>query len=165
MIGENIKRLRTENGISQDELAKRLNVVRQTVSKWERGISVPDSQLLIPLARELNTTVSELIGEDTLTQGNSTCNTEENNSKAIKIVLKAVFITGIVISSITILDAVADAIRRVMLIMNGGGIIGGVDLPTFIYVTGGGAGVAATVVCLLILMGCIAGLIWLRKKR
>ncbi len=43
MLNENIKNLRKAKGISQEELAVRLNVVRQTVSKWERGISVPDS--------------------------------------------------------------------------------------------------------------------------
>ena len=49
MLNENIKNLRKAKGISQEELAVRLNVVRQTVSKWERGISVPDSGMLISL--------------------------------------------------------------------------------------------------------------------
>ena len=48
---------------SQEELAIKLNVVRQTVSKWENGLSVPDSSMLIILANELDTTVSELLGE------------------------------------------------------------------------------------------------------
>ena len=39
MLNEQIKNLRKEKGISQEELAVRLNVVRQTVSKWERGVS------------------------------------------------------------------------------------------------------------------------------
>ena len=39
MLNENIKNLRKAKGISQEELAIRLNVVRQTVSKWERGVS------------------------------------------------------------------------------------------------------------------------------
>ena len=50
MLNENIKNLRKAKGISQEELAIRLNVVRQTVSKWERGLSVPDSGILISLA-------------------------------------------------------------------------------------------------------------------
>ncbi|NLY82932.1 MAG: helix-turn-helix transcriptional regulator [Clostridiales bacterium] len=63
MLNENIKNLRKSKGLSQEELAIKLNVVRQTVSKWENGLSVPDSSTLISLADELDTTVSELLGE------------------------------------------------------------------------------------------------------
>lgn len=63
MLNENIKRIRKSKGLSQEELAIKLNVVRQTVSKWENGLSVPDSSMLIILANELDTTVSELLGE------------------------------------------------------------------------------------------------------
>ena len=63
MLDENIKRIRKSKGLSQEELAIKLNVVRQTVSKWENGLSVPDSSMLIILADELDTTVSELLGE------------------------------------------------------------------------------------------------------
>ena len=63
MLNENIKRIRKSKGLSQEELAIKLNVVRQTVSKWENGMSVPDSNMLIRLADELDTTVSELLGE------------------------------------------------------------------------------------------------------
>ena len=63
MLNENIKRIRKSKGLSQEEIAIKLNVVRQTVSKWENGLSVPDSSMLIMLADELDTTVSELLGE------------------------------------------------------------------------------------------------------
>ena len=63
MLSENIKRIRKSKGLSQEELAIKLNVVRQTVSKWENGMSVPDSSMLIMLADELDTTVSKLLGE------------------------------------------------------------------------------------------------------
>ena len=63
MLNENIRTLRKAKGISQEELALKLNVVRQTVSKWENGLSVPDSSMLISLAEELDTSVSELLGE------------------------------------------------------------------------------------------------------
>lgn len=63
MLNENIKRARKAKGLSQEELAAKLNVVRQTVSKWENGLSVPDSNLLISLAAELDTSVSNLLGE------------------------------------------------------------------------------------------------------
>ena len=63
MLNENIKRLRKLKGLSQEELAIKLNVVRQTVSKWENGLSVPDSSMLIVLADELDISVSTLLGE------------------------------------------------------------------------------------------------------
>lgn len=63
MLNENIRNLRKSKGISQEELALKLNVVRQTVSKWENGLSVPDSEMLIALAEELDTSVSTLLGE------------------------------------------------------------------------------------------------------
>lgn len=63
MLNENIKNLRRSKGLSQEELAIKLNVVRQTISKWENGLSVPDSNMLIALAEELGTSVSTLLGE------------------------------------------------------------------------------------------------------
>ena len=50
MLNENIKALRKSKGLSQQELAVKVNVVRQTISKWEQGLSVPDSDLLIALS-------------------------------------------------------------------------------------------------------------------
>ena len=63
MLSENIKAIRKSKGLSQQELAIKLNVVRQTISKWEQGISVPDSDLLISLSEALETPVSTLLGE------------------------------------------------------------------------------------------------------
>ena len=63
MLNENIKAIRKSKGLSQQELAIKLNVVRQTVSKWEQGLSVPDADLLIALSQALETPVSTLLGE------------------------------------------------------------------------------------------------------
>lgn len=63
MLSENIRRLRESKGLSQGELAVRLNVVRQTVSKRERGLSVPDADLLIALSEALGQPVGALLGE------------------------------------------------------------------------------------------------------
>ena len=63
MLHENIKAIRKSKGLSQEELAIKLNVVRQTVSKWERGLSVPDSEMLISISDALETPVSTLLGE------------------------------------------------------------------------------------------------------
>ena len=62
MFGENLKTLRKQKGFSQEELATRLHVVRQTISKWEKNLSVPDADTLIRLAEVLEVTVSELLG-------------------------------------------------------------------------------------------------------
>lgn len=62
MLNENIKNLRKNKGLTQEELAIRLNVVRQTVSKWEKGFSVPDAEMLQKIAEELETEVSVLLG-------------------------------------------------------------------------------------------------------
>ncbi len=63
MLSENIKAIRKSKGLSQQELAVKLNVVRQTVSKWEQGLSVPDSDMLISISEALETPVSTLLGE------------------------------------------------------------------------------------------------------
>lgn len=63
MLSENIKEIRKSKGLSQEELAIKLNVVRQTVSKWENGLSVPDSDMLISISEVLETPVSILLGE------------------------------------------------------------------------------------------------------
>lgn len=78
MLHENIKNLRKAKGLSQEELALRLHVVRQTISKWEQGLSVPDSQMLLSLADELDTSVSMLLGESVPDQ-----NLSEMNLKSI----------------------------------------------------------------------------------
>lgn len=62
MFGENLKTLRKQKGFSQEELATRLHVVRQTISKWEKNLSVPDADTLIRLAEMLEVSVSELLG-------------------------------------------------------------------------------------------------------
>ena len=63
MFSENLKTIRKEKGFSQEQLATRLNVVRQTISKWEKGLSVPDAELLIQLAEVLGVEVSDLLGQ------------------------------------------------------------------------------------------------------
>lgn len=63
MLNENLTALRKAKQMSQEELAIRLNVVRQTVSKWERGHSVPDADMLIKIAEVLEVSVSDLLGD------------------------------------------------------------------------------------------------------
>ena len=76
MLNENMKAIRKSKGLSQQELAIKLNVVRQTISKWEQGLSVPDSDMLIAISEVLETPVSTLLGETVI-------ETEVDNLKAI----------------------------------------------------------------------------------
>lgn len=64
MFHENLKTMRKAKGYTQEELAIKLNVVRQTVSKWEKGLSVPDADVLCKIADVLDTDVSTLLGEE-----------------------------------------------------------------------------------------------------
>ena len=61
MIGDQILTFRKAKGMTQEELAVKLHIVRQTVSKWEKGLSVPDAQMLIQLAKCLDVTVAQLL--------------------------------------------------------------------------------------------------------
>ena len=72
MLGENIKILRKQKGYSQEALAERLHVVRQTISKWEKGISVPDAVMLDRIAELFEVPVSDILGS-------GICETEETS--------------------------------------------------------------------------------------
>lgn len=80
MLSENLKHFRKAKGLSQEELAIKLHIVRQTVSKWEKGLSVPNSGMLIRLAEALDTSVTELLGE---TAGSEPSSDESAELKAI----------------------------------------------------------------------------------
>ena len=83
MLNENKKTIRKSKGLSQQELAVKLNVVRQTISKWEQGLSVPDSDMLISISEALETPVSTLLGENVIEQ-------EADNLKAISAKLEVI---------------------------------------------------------------------------
>lgn len=63
VTGKFIALKRKQKNLTQEQLAEKLGVSNKTISKWETGLSVPDSSMLIILANELDTTVSELLGE------------------------------------------------------------------------------------------------------
>ena len=76
MLKDNLKTLRKNKGLSQEELSIKLNVVRQTISKWESGLSVPDAEMLISISEIFETPVSTILGE----------NIEEKEKNDIKII-------------------------------------------------------------------------------
>ncbi|MBE5944770.1 MAG: helix-turn-helix transcriptional regulator [Lachnospiraceae bacterium] len=70
MFNENLRELRKSKGFTQEELATKVNVVRQTVSKWEKGLSVPDADSLQKIAEVLEVDVSQLLGAKIETEEN-----------------------------------------------------------------------------------------------
>lgn len=76
MLKNNLKTLRKNKGLSQEELSIRLNVVRQTISKWESGLSVPDAEMLISISEVFDTPISTILGE----------NIEEKEKNDIKVI-------------------------------------------------------------------------------
>ena len=70
MFNENLKTIRKAKGYTQEELAIKIHVVRQTISKWEKGLSVPDADTLSKLADVLEINVSELLGSEIKEEAN-----------------------------------------------------------------------------------------------
>lgn len=62
MLNENLSKVRKERGLTQEALAVKLNVVRQTISKWENGTAVPDADMLCRIAEALEVSVVDLLG-------------------------------------------------------------------------------------------------------
>lgn len=150
MLSENIKKLRKEKEMSQEELALRLNVVRQTVSKWEQNLSVPDSEMLIKIAEVFEVPVSRLLGErveetDTKTElekisqklENLNSMIAEKSNKSRRICLTVVAVCLIIISAILLAFSVIFLIRLINFISPASSvaIIGGADGPTQIMVS------------------------------
>ena len=113
MFSENLIRLRKEKGLSQQELADLLHLTRQTVSKWERQLSLPDADQLSTLAKIFNVSVSELLDEyklkqedqivEQLMQINSLLVDKRRRSKMILKIIVGIIVTVIVINILLVL--------------------------------------------------------------
>lgn len=143
MLSDNIKAFRKSRGISQEALAARLKVVRQTVSKWENGLSVPDSQLLISLADALGVSVSELLDtaqekepEEIPSIKELAQKLEKLNSEAAARAEKRRGIWLFIFILITMISAAA-AVQGIFSLhhMCSEQIIGGADMPTHIFLS------------------------------
>ncbi len=175
MLNENIKNLRKAKGMSQEQLAQKLNVVRQTVSKWEKGISVPDSEMLIKLAEVLDTTVSDLLGE-TVTHNDKTeiqilaqklerlnqqfAKRDESKRK----IWRTVFIVVGVLALLSLLISFIFAIDAVNKTNSSIGIIGGADGPTAIFVSRGEFKEGKWIIPIIVIVISAFGIFKTRKK-
>lgn len=144
MLNENIKSLRMAKGLSQEELASRIHVVRQTVSKWEKGLSVPDAEMVSRLAEELGTTVAALLGE-TIPHAEPQETIESLSEKLAelnrlyarqqehrRVLWRGVCIVVAVLSLLTLGCLAATFIHTQL---ETAGVIGGADSSTTIFVT------------------------------
>ncbi len=119
MLNENIKNFRKNKGLTQEEMAIRLNVVRQTVSKWEKGYSVPDAEMLQKIAELFDTDVSKLLGSPVAENTNVDAVAEQlarineqltiRNRRSRRI-WKVIGITAIVIVALNLLFIVLGAV-------------------------------------------------------
>ncbi len=180
MLNENIKQMRKSNGYTQEELASKLGVVRQTVSKWEKGLSVPDSEMLIKIAEFFETSVTVLLGETINTKENEIsiaelseklslineqlANEKETKRKTIKSI-SIIGIVGVVIYTIIKTFMYFNTISYVNNDDVVGTIIGGADGPTTIFVASSGVNYKTLIIVVIIFILSIIGIIVSRKKR
>lgn len=178
MFCHNLKSLRKAKGLSQEELAIKLSVVRQTVSKWENGISVPDAEMLIKIAEVLDSTVNILLGEQVIIE-------EETELKAIasklellneqmaqrnervRRIWRIVFIIVIIITACSLLFTLLNFMyyRAVMSdISTTTSIIGGNDGPTNIFVSNVSLKFVNIIFTVVALVISVIGIYKTRKK-
>ena len=175
MLCENIKTYRKAKGLSQEELALKLNVVRQTVSKWEKGLSVPDSEMLIRLAEALDVQVTELLGEGTAREEAETLQSlaaklellneqfAKRAERTRKIWRRVFFAVAVIAALILLFEAFsfinylihADGLIGKDTI----GIIGGADGPTAIFVASASIDIPSFVIALAALAVAIFGIV------
>ena len=164
MLSENLQNLRKARGLSQEELAERIHVVRQTVSKWEKGLSVPDADLLIRLADTLHTPVSALLGDtvepeetpemqqlsEKLAQLNEELAQQKKRSRRQLLLFSLVAMGAVGILLFDLSQALH--LRSAM------ETIGGIDGPTSIFVTAAPSRGIRDVLAILVLILAVVGI-------
>lgn len=179
MLSENIRNRRKEKGLSQEELAVKVNVVRQTVSKWEKGLSVPDSEMLIRLAEALDTSVFDLLGEtaesaepatlQSIAEKLEVLNTQfaqrnERSKRAWRIVFTVIICIAIAVLVFELLMLAFSMCTEIQH-SESVAIIGGADGPTAIFVASTIVNIPALIAAVLALGVAILGLVKMRKDK
>ena len=115
-FGEKLTKLRKENALSQEELAEKLNVTRQTISKWELDQTVPDTENMKKIAEVFGTTVGDLLDENTdpikENEKSYNMNGERKGSSLIILLLVAI----VILSTIGIVGIIANRIIGMKLV-------------------------------------------------
>ena len=171
MLSENLQTLRKAKGLSQEELAEQLHVVRQTVSKWEKGLSVPDADLLIRLSEVLETPVSALLGEtvvpeelsevrqlsEKLARLNEELARQKKRSRRRQLVLFS--LVAIAAVGILLFD-----LSQALHLRSAMDAIGGADGPTAIFVTAAPSQGIRDVLAILLLILAVVGICKAAKR-
>lgn len=177
MLSENLKIFRKKKGLSQEELAVRLNVVRQTISKWEKGLSVPDSEMLCTVAEVLDVPTGTLLGETVAaeeTESDAICALAEKleiiNAQLAKRNEQRRKMWRIVCVLLLLFSGVSLAFELALQItIESGaasiGVIGGADGPTSIFVTTSRSPFADGILLVLLLVGALIGIYKTKPKR
>ena len=148
MLSDNMKKMRKQKGLSQEEFAEKLNVVRQTVSKWENGLSVPDAEILIRIADELDTDVSVLLDTTIKNCDDSKMKVIAERLESINIklekqketqrkVLRIIFIVIFAIAIVLLISSLISILYYKIMFNNitaDATVIGGYNGPTNIFV-------------------------------
>lgn len=178
MLNENIRALRKNKGVSQEEMAESLSVVRQTISKWEKGLSVPDAEMLVRIAGYFEVSVSELLGEKIQPQTDSddlkrlSERLEYINSQIVKKnesirrVWHLIFaVLGIAMAA-ALLYSFLPLIHRAFVNMTmsaNEAIIGGADASTSVYVSEA-FNIPMIIMFVILILATAVGFIRTRKK-
>ncbi|MBD5444967.1 MAG: helix-turn-helix transcriptional regulator [Lachnospiraceae bacterium] len=93
-LGKNIYTLRKEKGYSQENLAEKVNVTRQTISNWELGETFPNPEQLILLSGALDKSIDELVGNDLKYNFKEECGDNTKTMKKRKVYIGLVFLCG-----------------------------------------------------------------------
>jgi len=179
MLSENLQALRKAKGLSQEELAERLHVVRQTVSKWEKGLSVPDADLLIHLADALDTTVSALLGETVVPEETPEIRQLSEKLAAVNEELarqkersrkrrRAVFFLLAAVALIALFWGLEPFLYSALAVLGGGGrdvaVIGGADGPTAVFLTSAPSPELQTILSIAVLILAVVGICKTAKR-
>lgn len=190
-LNEKLKALREEKGLSQEEFAIKLNVVRQTVSKWEKGLSVPDAEMLMQIATVYDTTVGSLMGEEQVKPSQEHLEQESVCESTPKRRLSALSIVLLIIGSVVwvpLLFATAAVVLAFYIVIwacvvslwaafaaLGASAVAGIAASVALNLSGNGlqglammgAGFVCAGLAIFAFFGCKAltkGVVWLTKK-
>lgn len=181
MLKENIKNLRTAHGMSQEELAAKLNVVRQTISKWEKGLSVPDAEQLIHMADCFEVSVGELLGcemdsaeranaaeiADRLEEINSDlAQRNRKNRRALRVVSLVLLVLTAALLMVELAPVIRGEITFMLSIPSYAGeaaVIGGADGPTSIFITNATPNWKGIILVAAAFIASVTGLVMSRK--
>ena len=180
MLGDNLKKLRQSHGLSQEEMAQKLGVVRQTVSKWEKGLSVPDSEMLMEIARRFEIPVSLLLGESSEPEATENdmksilekltlineqlARSAQAKRKALRAVCIGVIVIIFIYFGINLILSPLFSTANVTVEQDSIGIIGGADGPTAVFVSGSFSHPLIFILMIAALIAAVALLVYTRRK-